>query len=391
VFRTRTHVGVYIDDAPGPIARAAAMVPCLRSQATLLSRAELTEDAFDAKHVLRVRLPRAAPGPSRAAAGPTAPRSLGPAGAAELLAWMEQETPDLLYVDGPADVAIFARLAGVRVVLLQRHGRRTQTQQQLLDRAALGMLAPYPEELSHPDVPTTSRTVHTGLLSRFSGRAGDRDEARRRLGLTPGDRLVTVLGSKGGSGVPAGQLAEAAAATPGWRWHVLGGSEPSGSPAGGAVEHHGWVADPWPHLLAADVVISGASLSSVAEVADAGVPLVVVPRPSSDGDERRFADALGRLGAAVPLGSWPPASRWAATLDAAAATDPSPLASRCDGRAANRAAEWLDAWAAMPATAEDHTPSVTEQLDRILDGAPRAAELTTTPPTGMSSVRSSRP
>jgi hypothetical protein len=386
LFRTRTHVGVYIDEAPGPIARATAIVPYLRSQATVLSRAQLTGDAFDAKHVLRVRLPRPAAGPSRAAAGPTAPRSLGSAGAAELLAWMEQETPDLLFVDGPADVAVFARLAGVRVVLLQRHGRRTRTQQQLLDRAALGMLAPYPEDLSPRDVRNSSRTVHTGLLSRFSGRAGDRDAARRQLELAPEDRLVTVLGGKGALGVPDDELAEAAASTPGWRWHVLGGTTPSRSTVGGAVEHHGWVEDPWPHLLAADVVISGASLSSVAEVADAGVPLVVVPRRSSDSDERRFADALGRLGAAVPLGSWPPASRWAATLDAAAATDPSPLASRCDGRAASRAAEWLDAWAAMPATAADHTPSVTEQLDEVLDGAPTTAELTATPPTGMSSA-----
>jgi UDP-N-acetylglucosamine--N-acetylmuramyl-(pentapeptide) pyrophosphoryl-undecaprenol N-acetylglucosamine transferase len=386
LFRTRTHVGVYVDDAPGPIARATAIVPHLRSQVTLLSRAELAGDAFEAQHTYRVRLPRRAAEPGRAVAGPTAPRSLGSAGAAELLAWMEQESPDLLFVDGPADVAIFARLAGVQVVLLQRHGRRTPTQQQLLDRAALGMLAPYPEDLGYPDGPASSRTVHTGLLSRFSGRAGDRDGARRRLGLGPEDRLVTVLGGEDGLGVSADQLDEAVSATQGWRWHVLGGSGPSTPASRGGHDHRGWVADPWPHLLAADVVISGASLSSVAEVADAGIPLVVVPRRSSDGAERRFADALGRLGAAVPLGSWPPASRWAATLDAAAATDPSPLSARCDGRAATRAAEWLDAWAAMPATKVDNPPSVTEELDLILDSERPAVGATSTSPSDLSSA-----
>jgi UDP-N-acetylglucosamine--N-acetylmuramyl-(pentapeptide) pyrophosphoryl-undecaprenol N-acetylglucosamine transferase len=366
VFRTRTHVGVYVDEAPGPLARATAIVPNLRSQVTLLSRApELGEAIPD--HVLQVRLPAedddpAVPGaPHR-----PLPRSLGSAGAAELLAWMEQEQPDLLFVDGPADVAIFARLAGVPVVVLRRHGRTSRAQQQLLDRATLGMLAPYPEELASPNDPDAPRTVHVGLVSRFAGRPKDRAAARRQLGLDDDARLVTVLAGSRGIGNGPTELAAAAAATPGWRWHVLG--EVAGALDGHpAVSRFGWAADPWPHLLAADVVLAGASPSSVAEVADAGVPLVVLPRRTRDGEERRFADALGGLGAAVPLGAWPPPQRWAATLEAASRMDPGPLASRADGRAATRAAEWLDAWAAMPATGATGEPFAAEAAEPLLD------------------------
>jgi hypothetical protein len=101
-------------------------------------------------------------------------------------------------------------------------------------------------------------------------------------------------------------------------------------------------------------------------VAAAGTPLVVIPRSVADDEERRFADALGAIGAAVPLRRWLPAERWAATLDAAAGMDPRPLASRADGRAPQRAAEWLDAWSSVPSTDGFDRPAVTEELDRLL-------------------------
>jgi UDP-N-acetylglucosamine--N-acetylmuramyl-(pentapeptide) pyrophosphoryl-undecaprenol N-acetylglucosamine transferase len=367
VFRTRTHVGIYVDDAPGPIARAGAIVPHLRSQVTLLSRAELP-DLPVTDDVLHLRLPE--PGgqrPTATRAPETVPRSLGPAGAAELVAWMEQESPDLLFVDGPPDVALFARLAGVPVVVLRRHGRRTPAQRQLLDRTVLGALAPYTEDLGPGDDPTPTRTVHTGLLSRFAGRPRDRARARHDLGIEANARLVTVLCGKEGPGVSTSELLATAEATPGWSWQLVG-EEASGAPHE-AVRPLGWVADPWPHLVAADVVIAGASLSAVAEAADAEVPLIVVSRPSAASEERRFADALGAVGAALPLAAWLAPGRWAATLDAAVGMDTRPLASRRDARAARRAAEWLDVWAAMPATGPSHEPSVTEELGLLLEDA----------------------
>jgi UDP-N-acetylglucosamine--N-acetylmuramyl-(pentapeptide) pyrophosphoryl-undecaprenol N-acetylglucosamine transferase len=378
VFRTRTHIGVYVDDAPGPVARASAIVPNVRSQVTLLSRVSDLGDALPGR-VLQVRLPAVDDDTrSQDAAERPVPRSLGAAGAAELLVWMEQERPDLLFVDGPADVAVFARLAGVPVVLLRRPGRTSVSQRQLLDRATLGMLAPYPDELASPNDPDAPRTVHVGLISRFAGRPKGRASARRQLGLDDDSRLVTVLAGSRGLGNGPTELAAAVAATPGWRWHLLG--EVAGAP----IEHPsvsdlGWVADPWPHLLAADVVLAGASPSSVAEVADAGVPLVVLPRRTRDGEERRFADALGGLGAAVPLGAWPAPQRWKGTLDAASRMDPGPLASLAEGRAATRAAEWLDAWAAMPVAGhtdgpfavEDGQPSLEAEFALVPgDGAP---------------------
>jgi hypothetical protein len=257
VFRTRTHVGIFVDDAPGPIVRAQAIVPHLRSQVTLLSNAD-PRDLPQDDRFLRLLLPKPAATSLDGGAPAPIPPALGPAGGAELVAWLEQESPDLLFVDGPADVAIFARLAGAPVVGLRRHGRRPMAQQQLIDRSARGMLAPYPQDLAAPDEPVSTRTVHTGLLSRFAGRPADRARARRQLGLGAEDRLVTVLGGARGVGASDQEFAAAAASTPGWRWHVLGAGGPPAAPEPG-VHRLGWVADPWPHLTAADVVITGGS------------------------------------------------------------------------------------------------------------------------------------
>jgi hypothetical protein len=367
VFRTRTHVGIYVDDAPGAIARTSAIVPHLRSQASLLSPAAL-EGLAVGDDVLRLRLPSpVTAGPAVTARAPeTVPRSLGSAGAAALVAWMEQESPDLLFVDGPTDVALFARLAGVPVITLRRHGRRTPTQRQLIARTVLGMLAPYSEDLAPRDATAVARTVHIGLLSRFAGRERDRERARGELGVGPTEQVVTVLSGKDGLELSTAELAATAAATPGWRWLLVG--EDAAGARHGTIHPSGWVADPWPHLVAADVVVAPGSLSAVADVAAAGVPLLVSPRRSADDEQRRFADALGSVGAAVPLGFWPQPARWAGTLEAAARMDVAPLASRGDVRAGARAAEWLDAWAAMPAAAATPTSAVGEELDPILQG-----------------------
>jgi hypothetical protein len=378
MFRTRTHIGVYVGDAPGPIARAGSIVPHLRSRVTVLCG---SHHLGGGEHDV-VRLP--APAPPGAAAVPTrapesVPRSLGAAGAAELAAWVERTSPDLLFVDGPADVALFARVAGVPVVAVRRHGRRSEAQRDLLDRAVLGWLAPFTADLDTPDGWSRPQTVHVGLLSRFAGRPLDRDAARRELGLAPGQPLVTVLGGRHGLGVSWRNLAGAASASDGWRWHLLGATPGRVAPHE-AMRAFGWVDDPWPHLVAADVIVAGAAPSAVAEAAGAGRPLLVLPASSPDREERRFADALGAAGAAVPLGRWPAPARWAATLEAAARLDPEPLRSRCDGQAAARAAEWLDAWAAMPDA--DRVPDPVPAHPEHADAEHAGAELAGSGPAG---------
>jgi UDP-N-acetylglucosamine--N-acetylmuramyl-(pentapeptide) pyrophosphoryl-undecaprenol N-acetylglucosamine transferase len=364
VGRTRTHVGWYLEDRPGPVARAGAVVTHLRSRVSaLVTAASLAGDAD------QMSLTPAGGTARPDHPGPAAP-SLGPAASARLRGWLRAERPDLVVVDGADDVALLVAGAGVPVVRVGDHGRPDGDRPRLLEEAVVGILAPFPSSLAAPDDPATSGTVHVGLLSRFAGRRADRGAARRRLGVAADQPLVTVVGGRHGLGVGPSELAAATAATPAWRWHLLGGQLGTADAAGDQV-HVGWVDDPWDHLVAADVVVAGASRCTIAEAAQVGAPLLAVPRRSPDRAECRLVDTLASHGAAVPLARWPDPGRWGSTLDAAAELPREPLRSLYDPDAARRAAAWVDTWAATAADAAPTTVTdddLREQLEVLVEG-----------------------
>jgi predicted glycosyltransferase len=116
---------------------------------------------------------------------------------------------------------------------------------------------------------------------------------------------VLVLHGSGGSQISAGHVREAAAATPGWAWSVLGGP---GAP---------WLDDPWPALCRADVVVTHGGLNAIADVAAARKPAVVAPQARPHGEQLATSRALDRAGLAVVAGRWPRAASWPSVLRAA--------------------------------------------------------------------------
>ena len=91
---------------------------------------------------------------------------------------------------------------------------------------------------------------------------------------------VLVLHGSGGSEITARHVREAAAATPGWAWSVLGGAAGQ------------WVDDPWPALCRADVVVTHGGMNAIADVAAARKPAVVVPQARPHGEQLATARAL---------------------------------------------------------------------------------------------------
>ena len=105
-----------------------------------------------------------------------------------------------------------------------------------------------------------------------------------------------------------------------------------------------WRDDPSAAIDAASVVVIQAGESAVADVAARRRPAVVVPAP-------RPFDEQQTTGRALAAGPWPcrveghfPATGWSARLAEVAALDGQAWAGWCDGRAAERLAEYLDAF-----------------------------------------------
>ncbi len=336
-------VGLYIHDRPGPLGRARAIVPRLDSRVTLF-RSGTPDPLLD--EVGSITVP---PPPTRAVplVDGSGDAVLGPRLAARLARWVEDEDPALLVVDGPLDVALLGRLIGVPVVPVRRPFAGVGAAAGAVHELATAWLAPFPAALEPADTPPEirRRTVHAGFVSRFEGRRLGQRAARRRIGVPEDGRHVTVISGSDGLDLDAGAIESAAATAAAWTFSVLGPCSNVGN-SSSRVRFDGWCEDVFPHLVAADVVIAGASCSAIADVAAAGRPLALVPGPEAEG--RALAGALEELGAAVVLDGWPAPIAWPALLADLLDLPTRPLRSLADGRASRRAARWIDAWAASP-------------------------------------------
>ncbi|MDO8395703.1 MAG: glycosyltransferase [Dietzia sp.] len=191
-----------------------------------------------------------------------------------LTGWIDTHRPTVMWTDISVEVTLATRLTGTPVVSTVLPGRRDDAPHTLAHGVCSALVAGWPRSAGAP-VPAgaTEPVIPVGGVSRFAGR---RPEPAGRGRGRP--RVLHLRGS-GGSGrdqrwdAVREELGEV-------EWVELGG--PGGR----------WVADPWTELCRADVVISAAGQSSVADLAAADAHVVAVP------EERPFAeqdDTAGRL------------------------------------------------------------------------------------------------
>jgi hypothetical protein len=239
----------------------------------------------------------------------------------------------LLVADVSVEVALLARLHGLPVVVVAQLGERTDRPHRLAYDLAERLLAPWPAR-AQPAWPQSWRVkaVHVGAFSRFDGLPRTGASLRRR---------VLALWGSGGLDIGIAALRSAAAATPEWTWEVVGPRAPLASGPRNLC-WRGWLADIWPALCAADVVVTHAGQNALAEVAAARRPAVVVPQDRPHGEQRACAEALDRLGIAVVRATWPEDHEWPGLLDQAAHCGGDAWSAWSFGDGAARAAGVLD-------------------------------------------------
>jgi len=213
-------------------------------------------------------------------------------------------------------------------------GRRTDRAHALGYDVAAAIIAPWPR-LTHGRWPQRwlDKTVWVGPVSRFDGRARIAGRCDR-----PGRCVVLMLG-RGGDSLTEAALREAAA-VPETHWHLLGGHR-DGPDRAGMVERLGWVADPWPLLCRADVVVAAPGDAAVADIAAAGRPLIAVPQPRPFDEQQAQAAALVRHWLCLSVPTWPDRHAWPRLLDRAESLGGAGWSAFYDGRGSARMAAAL--------------------------------------------------
>jgi hypothetical protein len=253
--------------------------------------------------------------------------------------WVAACEPAAMVVDVSAEVVALAALLGVPTAAVVLHGERTDGPHRAAFATADALVAPWPAEHAEDHHRPWADLRHIGLLSRHDGRAvappvGD---GRVLLVLPGGDHGLTVAG------------VEAAARATGRRWDVVGrpaGPPPPGDASEGSpVRWHGHVDDPWPLLCDASVVVSAAGAASVAEVAAARRPAVLVPQPRPFDEQASLARQVARWAPVMIPDGGPGEAAWSAdwpeAVERAAALDGEGWGRHHDGRAADRFAAVL--------------------------------------------------
>lgn len=336
----RRSIGYYVHhQGHGHLARARAIQARLGSRCTLIGT--LPEDDTNPA-VLRLPDDRISVSFSGADGESSRPNAFhyAPLDAANvrarmalLAAWIAQTNPACLIVDVSCEIALFARLMSVPVVLVRLAGRRTDTPHLEAFRAAEALIAPFPAEFDDRSMPewVRDKTTYVGFIGGL--RPPSAAPAKPRS-------IALVLG-QGGASVQVGAIVAAARATPTWDWQVYGPIATSGElPAN--LAFYGWCADLGSRLSEADVVVGGCGDGLLADVAAHAKRFICLPEDRAFDEQRSKARHLARHRMAVVLEGWPMPAQWPGVLEDACAIDPSRLASRHDPSAADKAAAVIE-------------------------------------------------
>lgn len=247
---------------------------------------------------------------------------------AEISSWIADIEPTLMVVDISVEVSLLARLHGIPVVTTVLPGDRRDSAHDLVHAVARRVVAAWPADVvgmakglgAHAE-----RVTCVGGLSRFDGRPVAPAPA------FDGQRRVLVLTGTGGAAGDAWDLTAAQQQTPAWSWQVLGRGT-------------GWLDDPWEALCSADVVVTHAGQNSIAEVAAARRPAIVVPQPRPFGEQETTASVLATDGR-FPVTVFPalPTDGWNDLLERTARLDGAAWGAWNDGLGARRVADVIHA------------------------------------------------
>jgi Glycosyltransferase family 28 C-terminal domain len=246
--------------------------------------------------------------------------------------WIAEARPALMIVDVSVEVAMLARLCATPVAFVRLSGHRNDVAHLEAYRAASLLIAPFAQQLDDLTIVEWIRykTAYCpGILSpqaQFTG---------------PAERQILIVAGRGGRPLEGALVAAAAAATPTYRWRVIGPvTQPGQWPSN--VTYAGWVDNALKEISASEIVIGAAGDGLISAVIAARRPLICCPEHRPYEEQVQKAQALKKVGAAVVVDRWPQPDKWDALFAEARRLDPRRLAALGDPEGAPKAMRLIE-------------------------------------------------
>lgn len=251
-----------------------------------------------------------------------------------IAAWIGEADPAVLVSDVSVEVSVLAQLLGVPSVPVLLHGERSDGPHRLALDPAAAIIAPWPRSHVQPwHQPWVSKLHPVGLMSRHDGTPSSPAPNAAK-------RVLVVLPSGGHAiEVDAVESAARASARAGWSWDVAGAAT---APDRAVARWHGPVDELWPHLQSASVVVAAAGAATVADIAAARRPAVLLPQVRPFDEQLAFAARLQGVAPVRVQSRWPAPTAWPALLDRVVKLEGTSWAELHDGAAATRFAAVID-------------------------------------------------
>ena len=221
------------------------------------------------------------------------------AGFFQSLRVLAQTQPDVVIATGGYVCVPLVLAARARNALLRKRVPIALLEPNAVAGIASRALRPFADEVW--DAQTTGVPVRASLL-----RARPRAQALARLGLDPEKRTLFAVGaSQGARSINDAVIAllKDGALPSGWQIvHVTGEDDYARvrDAVGERAAVHAYLDDPGNAYAAADVVLSRAGASTLAELAALGIPAIVVPYPyATEAHQQANAEAFAVHGAAI--------------------------------------------------------------------------------------------
>ncbi len=216
--------------------------------------------------------------------------------------FFEDKNPNFFITDVSAEMTQFARLCSVPAISFRLTGNRNDLAHMQAYQSSHATIFPLPKIFEHPETPQwlIDKTLYVGGICRHKGKYLSSSDARKQLGINNNQFVIVFTNGLYDNSTNLPSIIKIAEKYPKKLFVILGKyevQEQENFPNN--IYFAGRVADTYPYLRAANIVVGSCGNNTMLEVAHAERPFICVPEERPYEEQISKAKVLEELDVAV--------------------------------------------------------------------------------------------